>query len=158
MMEKFTVDIVADTYEEAELLAFSEDLAWEATILASQAEGIEIGSDEFVQAFTHLKARYAECAESYGYLRHICARTLTALMDAGMAITYPGGRCTCDNCMTAHIDTLVMLILGQATALYSVGPLGWIRDNEWVKLPESDRTTTFQLIKPNMGDNEHNDN
>jgi hypothetical protein len=157
-MERFTVNLVADTYEESELVEFSEDLAWEAALSASHTEGIEIGSDDFVEAFTHLKKRYADCAHAYGHLRHISARTLRALMDQGMALVYPANRCTCKECMTDHLDDMVGILLSQATAVYSVGPIGWINNDEWVELPEEDRTVTFELVKPTKEeDNDRND-
>jgi hypothetical protein len=156
-MERFTVKIVAEGYDQDKLNAVGEDLAWEAATSAAQSEGIDIGSEEFIRAFNLLKSKFSDCAEAYGHIRYTAAATLRSLMDAGMAVVYPPDLCACDEHMKAHFDLLVGIIFSQATSIYAVGPAGWLTNEEWERIPEEHRTLYFNVIRPNIPLEEEDD-
>lgn len=158
-MTRFVIELISSGDDEAELTEISEDLAWEAVMNASRVEGIDVGSDDFVAAFSHLKSRYADCAQHFGHLTHMASRTLRALMDSGMAIAYPAYLPQDEESVTKYLNTLVGLVLSVATSIYTVGPTGWIPNEEWDQLPEEERTVTFTFTKTstNLESNDHND-
>lgn len=158
-MERFAIELIASGEDEAELTEISEDLAWEAVMNASRVEGIDVGSDDFVAAFSHLKNRYAECAQHFGHLTYMAASTLRALMDSGMAIAYPAYLPQDEESVKRYLNSLVGLVLSVATSIYSVGPKGWIPNEQWDDLPEDQRTITFSFIKNNttLESDENND-
>lgn len=158
-MQRIVIDLIASGEDEAELTEISEDLAWEAVMNASRVEGIDVGSDHFVEAFSHLKSRYAECAQHFGHLTYMATSTLRALMDSGMAIAYPAYLPQDDESVTRYLNSLVGLVLSVATSIYSVGPTGWIPNEQWDALPEEQRTITFTFIRNNttLESDENND-
>ena len=158
-MQSFLIELIATGEDEADLIELSEDLAWEAVMNASRAEGIDVGSDDFVAAFSYLKSRYAECAQHFGHLTYMATNTLRALMDSGMAIVYPSHLPADDESVTRFINNLVGLILSVSTSIYSVGPTGWIPNEQWDTMPEDQRTTTFTFIRNNttLENNVYND-
>ena len=156
-MTDVTLKLVAAGDDQSYYKEVAEDLAWEAAVHAASHEGVELGSDDFIEAFEHLKGKYAECAESYGHLRFIATQTLKILIDSGMAIKYPPDECLCRNHLTNHIDSLVGVLMSSMTSIYSVGPSGWLTNEEWMRIEEEDRTTIFTLripYIPREGDDE----
>lgn len=158
-MQSFLVELIATGEDEADIIELSEDLAWEAVMNASYSQGIDVGSDDFVAAFSYLKYRYADCAKHFGNLTYMATTTLRALMDSGMVIVYPEHLPNDSESVTRFIDNLVGLILSVSTSIYSVGPTGWIPNEQWDTLPEDQRTTTFTFIRGNtiLENNDYND-
>ena len=148
-MAAVTLKLVAAGDDQLTYKEVGSDLAWESAVHAASLEGIELGSDDFVEALTHLQKKYDECADSYGHLRFIATRTLKILTDVGMAFKYPDNECMCENHLTNHIDSLIGVLMSSMTSIYSVGPSGWMTNEEWMNLSEDERTTFFTLNVPN---------
>ena len=135
----------------------ASDLAWESAVYAASQEGIELGSEDFIVALDYLNARYQECAQSYGHLRSIAARTVKILMDHGLSVTYPEDACDCDGHLTNYIEGFVSVVLSTITSLYSVGPAGWVSNAEWQLRSEHERSTYFNVTLPTSSQEEEED-
>lgn len=156
-MKRYLLELTYDADESEDVFAATEDLAWDAAVAAAQAEGLEIGSDDFVRAFNHLKARYAECGQAYGHLKFMSAMVLRQLMNCGMAVVYPKDACTCEEHMAAHFDLLAQTIFAQFATFYGVGPMGWYSNEDWNKLDENQRTIFFEVVRPDNDQEEDKD-
>lgn len=156
-MKRYLLELTYDADTGDDVLEATEDLAWDAAVQAAQAEGLEIGSDQFVEAFQHLKARYAECGEAYGHLKFMSALVLRQLMNFGMAVVYPPDTCTCEEHMAAHFDLLAQVIFSQFATFYGVGPAGWYSNEEWNKLDPNQRTIVFEVAQQYDNESEENE-
>jgi hypothetical protein len=157
-VERRIVDLVIEvTEDDHTILATSEDLAWEAAKLASEAEGLDIGSDDFVEAFTQLKRRYGDCAISYGHLKYLSALTLRNLMDAGLAVQMPRDMCSCENHLASYFDNLAQLIFVNFAQVYAVATSGWYTNEDWDYLPANQKTVRFVVAATPFSDKESKD-
>ena len=161
-MKRYLIELTYEGDTGEDVLEATEDLAWDAAMQAAQAEGLEVGSDQFVEAFQHLKARYAECGEAYGHLKFMSAMVLRQLMNFGMAVVYPPDLCTCEEHVKAHFDLLTQVVFAQFATLYGVGPSGWYPNEEWNELDPIERTIVFEVAQQYPNDSKeskdaHND-
>jgi len=147
------IELLCDSNaDNAYMLGVSEDLAWEAARDASELEGYEVGSDEFLEVYKRLNARYSECAIAYGHLKYLSALTLNNLLGAGLAITVPDKTDTDTDSLTDYLAALVQLIFINFVQVYAVATDGWYSNEEWNRLPAHLKTVTYVLQTPKEKD------
>lgn len=146
-MEFYSVSLTTRAEDQAAIDAHSEDLAWDAAVFGAKQSGMELGSEDFVRVFDNLKERYADCAQAYGHLTYVAASMIRNLMDSGMCVIYPPDACVCDEHMRTQFEMLIGIVMSHVTSLYAIGPIGWLNNEEWEKLPEETRTVIFEVLR-----------
>ena len=134
--------------EDGEASAYAEDIAWEHSTMLAERLGLDLGSDGFVSIFNRLSEKYGECAESFGFLHNLAARTLKELMEAGVAIALPPDED--EAAVTARFYNLVACIFTAIAWAYASGPDAWIENDEWDEHTEDERSIDFYVVRPTI--------
>lgn len=155
-MNHFFVTLTSVAHNESELIQISEDIAWEAVMSASHAEGIDVGSDDFIAAYEHLKGKYALCAKSFGHLNYLSMALLSSLVDSGMAVVCPPEISQDTEKVKEHLTNLVGMVMSVVTSVYCVGPTGWIDNKDWNDFPVDKRSIDFEFVTTNKQETHDN--
>lgn len=134
------VDVVSAGVDVKEASALAEDTAWDMAVHAAEHEGIDIGSDRFVKAYSQLRGRFNDCSESYAHLHNVSARAVKALMAHNLAVMVDG---MSEDKVRDIVHDLINTVFSVLTVVYATGPQGWLNDTEWANIPLMDKTTSI---------------
>lgn len=146
-MNQINVLMMPDVLPHEENIEGAQDLAWSHAVGVAQVQGVEVGSDEFIDAHAFLLGRYGECADHAAFVQHTSLRILQALLDTvKVAIIIP--KDAEKNDVLNRIQELSDIVCSGLMWFFASYPHGWVDDKNWEGLGEDTRGVAFSFNMP----------
>jgi hypothetical protein len=143
-MNVLGLTVVPDPGDPVQNAAGAEELAW-SHVMTLAGEGLEIGSEHFVQIHQQLLDAYRHCAAHFGFIQHMALRILKELLTSNDLHIRAF---SADNDASEAVDSirhLAYIIASSMMYMYASDSVAWIPNIEWLSMDEDVRGVTFLL-------------
>jgi hypothetical protein len=152
MLGEMSFLVVPETGTPEQNLEAAQGLAWDhARLLASEHRlDLPVGSDEFVDLYNRVMARYTQCLDSYGFLQNLALRVMSELFSTGRVMLLAQLDADEEE-VSSTLAQLSAVVLGAFMWLYASSDGAWVDNEAWDLLSPESRGVDFTFGTEALG-------
>lgn len=147
---KVNVLMMAEPQSVEDGIEGAQDLAWDHAVGVAQINGLEIGSQDFINTHGLLLSRYTDCAEHAAFIQHTALRILQAMLlshKVALVVSSDSDK----EAVVEKIQHVSDIVCSGLMWFFSSYPNGWITDRDWHLYSDDARGVEFTFSLPDKG-------